>query len=124
MRDFRELNVWRKSHRFVLDVYQHSSQFPSGERFGLTSHLRKSATSIPSNIAEGCGRESEKELSRFLTIAAGSASEAEYQILLAHELRYLSRDDHDHLHTQVTEVKRMLYALIQKMSSTNPRTDS
>jgi len=124
MRDFRELNVWQKAHSFALDVYRHSKRFPSDERFGLTSHLRKSATSIPSNIAEGCGRESEKELSRFLIIAAGSASETEYQILLAHELDYLNKDEHDHLHALVTEVKRMLYSLIQRMSSAKPQADS
>ena len=76
MRDFRELKVWQKAHSFVLDVYHHTKSFPLDERFGLTAHLRKSATSIPSNISEGCGRKSEKEFARFLTIAAGSTSES------------------------------------------------
>ena len=117
MRDFRELKVWEKAHGLVLDVYRHSREFPSEERYGLTSHLRKSAVSIPSNIAEGCGRNSEKELSRFLSYAAGSASETEYQVLLAHDLGYLSKEQHEHVKSLVTEVKRMLYALMRSLSS-------
>ena len=124
MRSFKDLKVWHKAHRLVLDVYRHSREFPPDERFGLTSHLRKSATSIPSNIAEGCGRESEKELSRFLSIEAGSASESEYQLLLAHDLKYLSNEEFDHLNNLVTEVKRMLYSLIQTVSSSKPQADS
>lgn len=124
MRSFRELKVWQKAHSFVLDVYRHSKRFPSDERFGLKSHLRKSATSISSNIAEGCGRESEKVLSRFPSIAAGSASETEYQLLLAHDLDYLNDTEYDHLNSLVTEVKRMLYSLIRRMSSAKPQADS
>ena len=124
VRDFRELKVWQKAHSFVLDVYRHTTAFPSEERYGLTSHLRKSATSIPSNIAEGCGRRSEKELSRFLGIAAGSASETEYQLLLAHELDYLGESEYLHLSGLISEVKRMLYSLIQKVSPPKPQADS
>ena len=78
MKDFKELKVWQKAHQLTLKVYRCSKQFPSDERFGLTAHLCKTATSIPSNIAEGCGREGDRELARFLTIATGSASELEY----------------------------------------------
>jgi four helix bundle protein len=116
VRDFRDLQVWHKAHGFVIDLYRHTSAFPSEEKYGLTSHLRKSATSIPSNIAEGCGRKGERELSRFLGIAAGSASESEYQLLLAHELGYLKESEYLHLSGLITEVKRMLYSLIQKLS--------
>jgi len=116
MRDFKELKVWQKAHHFVLDVYQQSRSFPSDERFGLTAHLRKSAISVPSNIAEGCGRESERELARFLSVAAGSASESEYQLLLARDLGYLQHDAHRQLDEQVTEIRRMLYSFIQKLS--------
>ena len=123
MRDFRDLKVWQKAHSLVLDVYR-LSRFPSDERFGLTSHLRKSAISIPSNIAEGCGRESERELARFLSIAAGSASETQYQILLAYDLSYLKNEEYDHLNALVTEVKRMLYSLHQKVSAKKPKADS
>lgn len=116
MRDFKELKVWAKAHRCVLDVYRHTQGFPPQERFGLTTHLRKSATSVPSNIAEGCGRGGEKELARFLRIAGGSASETEYQLLLARDLGYLDHDSHQVLDAQVNEVKRMLNSFIQRLS--------
>lgn len=117
MRDFKELKVWQKAHRFVLDLYKHTRNFPSDERFGLTAHLRKSASSIPSNIAEGCGREGEREFARFLSIAAGSASESEYQLLLAHDLGYLQSDTHQKLDDQINEVKRMLNSLLHKLTA-------
>ena len=115
--------MWEKAHSFVLAVYRESRKFPADERYGLTAHLRKSATSITSNIAEGCGRETDKDFARFLTIAAGSASEAEYQILLARDLDYLSADRHSALDSQVNEVKRMLNSLIQTLG-TNPKSTS
>jgi four helix bundle protein len=117
MRDFQELKVWQKAHQVALDVYRHSKGFPADERFGLTAHLRKSVTSVPSNIAEGCGRGGDKELARFLGIAAGSASELEYQLLLARDLGYLPSDDHAHLTEQVTEVRRMLYRFMQSLNA-------
>jgi four helix bundle protein len=117
MRDFHELKVWQKAHLVALEVYRQTRTFPADERFGLTAHLRKSATSIPSNIAEGCGRDGEKELARFMSIAAGSASELEYQLLLAHDLEYLSRDASATLNEQIAEVKRMLFRFMQSLSS-------
>jgi len=117
LKDFRDLKVWEKGHGFVLAVYRESRKFPTDERFGLTAHLRKSASSITSNIAEGCGRETDKDFARFLTIAAGSASEAEYQILLARDLGYLSAEEHRRIDTQVNEVKRMLNSLIQTLNN-------
>ena len=77
-----QLKVWQKAHRLVLDTYRHARGFPAEERYGLTAHLLKSATSVPSNIAEGCGRTHDTALAHFLGIAAGSASETEYQLLL------------------------------------------
>ncbi len=115
MRNFKELKVWQKAHRFVLDVYRETRSFPTDERFGLTAHVRKSATSIPSNIAEGCGREGNKELARFLSIAAGSASESEYQLFLARDLGYLHSDIHRRLEEQVAEIRRMLHSFIRKL---------
>jgi four helix bundle protein len=116
MRDFKELKVWQKAHRFVLEVYQQSRSFPQDERFGLAAHLHRSAISVPSNIAEGCGRDSEREFARFLSIAAGSASETEYQLLLARDLGYLPHEAHQRLDDQVNEVKRMLNSFLQKLS--------
>jgi four helix bundle protein len=117
MRDFRELKVWQKAHQVALEVYRHSKTFPADERFGLTVHLRKSAISVPSNITEGCGRSGDKELARFLSIAAGSASELEYQLLLAHDLGYLSQDNHSQLTNQVAEVRRMLFRFMQTLNA-------
>ena len=116
VKDFHELKVWQKAHLLALEVYRQSTQLPPDERFGLTAHLRKTATSVPSNIAEGCGREGDRELARFLNIASGSASELEYQLLLARDLAYLSADAHRALGVQVGEVKRMLYRFIQTLS--------
>ena len=116
MKDFRDLKVWEKAHGFVLDVYRNSRDFPVDERFGLTVHLRRSATSITSNIAEGCGRGTDKDFARFLSIAAGSTSETEYQLLLANDLGYLSADNHQRLDAQANEVKRMLNSLIQTLN--------
>jgi four helix bundle protein len=115
VKDFRDLKVWEKAHEFVLETYRESRGFPTDERFGLTAHIRRSASSITSNIAEGCGRETDKDFARFLTIAAGSASETEYQLLLARDLGYLSSESHIHLNSQVNEVKRMLNSLIQTL---------
>ena len=89
MKDFRDLEVWRHSHRLTLDVYRESKNFPMDERFGLTSQIRRCAASIPANIAEGCGRRGDGEFHRFLPIAMGSASELDYHLLLAKDLEYL-----------------------------------
>lgn len=107
MRDFRKLDVWEKSHRLVLEIYKITQNFPATEQYGLTSQMRRSAASIPTNIAEGCGRDSDAELKRFLLIAMGSASKLEYQLLPSHELKFLNSTDHRCLNDQTTEVKRM-----------------
>jgi four helix bundle protein len=101
----------------TLRVYQASARFPDRERFGLTSQIRRASASVPTNIAEGCGRDGRTELGRFLQIAMGSACELEYQLLLAHDLRYLGPKEFDELSGNVTEVKRMLAAFIKKLRS-------
>ena len=116
MRDFKQLKVWEKAHRLVLEIYRTTHQFPAEERFGLTAQLRRAAASVPSNIAEGCGRGGERELSRFVTIAAGSASEVEYQLLLARDLWYLGNEQYQELDKHINEVKRMLNAFIQRLT--------
>jgi four helix bundle protein len=117
MRDFRRLTVWQKSHQLTLDVYRVTADFPAREQYGLTSQLRRSCASIPANISEGCGRESNADFARFLTLASGSASETEYHLLLARDLTYLSGAQHDSLESQVQEIKRMLTGLMQKVRS-------
>ena len=117
MKDFRQLKVWEKAHQMTLAVYKATTTFPQDELYGLTSPIRRSGASIPANIAEGCGRSGDAELARFLQIAMGSASELEYHLLLAHDLGLLTNSDHDELSRGVTEVKRMLTSLIQKLNA-------
>lgn len=118
MRDFRELKVWQKAHQMVVEIYRITGNFPSDERFGLVAQLRRSAASVPANIAEGCGRNSDPDLSRFLIIASGSASETEYHMFLAHDLRFIDKNDYSKLDRQINEIKRMLYVFIQKLKKT------
>lgn len=113
MQDFRELKVWQKSHGLALAVYRLTPGLPRTELFGLTSQMRRAASSIGANIAEGCGRDGGADLARFLQIAAGSARELENHALLARDLGSVARDDADRLATDIAEVKRMLYALMQ-----------
>lgn len=115
MKDYRELKVWEKAHEYALSVYKATRDFPKEELYGLTSQLRRSASSVPSNIAEGCGRNSDAELARFLEIAYGSASESDYQLLLAKDLGYLNVDSFKSLSVMVEEIRRMLNGFIQKL---------
>lgn len=115
MRNFKELQVWEKSHAFVKEVYLYTRSFPAVEQFGITSQLRRSAASIPANIAEGCGRNGNKELSRYMNIAAGSACETEYHLLLAHELKYLDKKTYADLDQTINEIKKMLSGYIKKL---------
>ncbi|MGH2532435.1 MAG: four helix bundle protein [Thermomicrobiales bacterium] len=117
-RDFRTLGVWEKSHRVTLAVYRVTKGFPREELFGLTSQMRRSASSVPTNLAEGCGRGG-GDLPRFCRIAAGSASELEYHLLLAHDLELLDRFVYERLTKQVEEVKRMLASFIDKVTTEN-----
>lgn len=110
MMDFRKIKVWDKSHRFVLEVYELTKAFPKEEIFGLTSQLRRAAVSIPNNIAEGCGRSTESDLNRFLTISMGSASEVDYLLLLSKDLDYISQSQFNDINAKVIEIKKMLSA--------------
>ena len=85
-RDFRKVEAWERAHALTLRVYRATSGFPGNERFGLVSQMRRACASIPTNVAEGCGRSTKSELARFIDIATGSASEVEYQLLLAKDL--------------------------------------
>lgn len=119
MRDFRELKVWQKAHQVTLAVYKATTDFPKQEMYGLTSQMRRSAASVPTNIAEGCGRSGHGDFLRFLHIALGSANELDYQLLLAHDLNFLRDDLYEQIANETTQVKRMLTALIQKAPPTN-----
>jgi four helix bundle protein len=117
MKNFRDIKAWQKSHELTLAVYRATQNFRKDELYGLTSQLRRASSSIPANIAEGCGRGGDAELRQFLQIAMGSSSELEYHLLLAHDLHYLETAKYQALDEQVTEVKRMLASFIQKLKA-------
>lgn len=117
MRDYKKFSVWEKSHQLTLDVYKCTSSFPKEELFGLISQIKRSSSSIPTNIAEGCGRNSEKDFCRFLYIAFGSANELEYQILLSIDLKFLEPEVGQKLLIQIEEIKKMLNGLIKKLNN-------
>jgi len=117
MKDFRGLKVWKKSHELTLKVYKTTSTFPREELYGLTSQIRRASASIPTNIAEGCGRSRDTELARFLEIAMGSAWELEYLLLLSHDLKLLQSPDSKELMDDIVEIKRMLTSFFQKLKA-------
>jgi len=120
MKNFRDLQIWQRSHKITLDVYRLTQEFPKSELYGLVSQMRRSSSSIPTNIAEGCGRNTEKDFARFLDNAMGSASELEYQLILASDLEYIPRDTYEKTNAELIEIKRMLNAFIQKVRSSSP----
>jgi four helix bundle protein len=115
VKDFKELRVWTKAHELTMLVYKLTRTFPRDEVYGLSSQVRRSAASIGANIAEGCGRHSDGEMTRFLQIARGSASETEYHLLLAKDLGFLQEGDFRAAEQDVIAVQRMLTALVQKV---------
>jgi len=117
LKDFRKQKVWQKAHDLALEVYRVTEAFPKTELFGLTSQIRRAGVSIPANIAEGCGRDTDADFARFLQIAMGSASELEYHLLLAHDLEFLSDPDYERLNNKTTEVKQMLTSFIKKLKA-------
>ncbi len=90
MKNFKTLKVWQKSHELTLQIYKATAGFPKEEIYALTSQLRRAASSVAANIAEGCGRHGDADFARFLQIAMGSASELQYHLILAHDLGFLS----------------------------------
>lgn len=113
MRNFLDLEVWKQSHQLVLTIYKSTRDFPEEEKYGLIAQMRRSASSIPMNIAEGCGRGSDKELKRFCDIAMGSASELEYQMILALDLEYIYPERYEQINSELIIVKKRLNAFIQ-----------
>jgi len=124
MQDFRNLVVWQKSHQVTLEVYAVSATLPRGVGWSLQSQLVRSATSVPANIAEGCGRAGDRDFRRFLRHALGSACELEYHLLLARDLGFLPAGAYVTLAGQVVEVKRMLAGLIRRLTSDDRTADS
>ena len=118
MRNYSELLVWQKSHQLTLKVYSVSSSFPKNEMYGLISQMRRSSSSIPTNIAEGCGRNSNAEMKRFLIISSGSSSELEYQLLLVKDLKYIDDKLYKELSAAVVEIRKMIQAFIKALPAT------
>jgi four helix bundle protein len=119
MQDFKKLSVWQKAHSLTLEVYKITSKFPKEEVYGLSSQIRRACSSIPTNIAEGCGRKGSTELSRFLQIAFGSACELEYHLILSADLGYLKTKEYEKTTNQLSDVKKMLSGFIQKLNTEN-----
>lgn len=120
MQNFKELKVWEKSHQITLSIYKASAKFPKEEIYSLTNQLRRAASSIPANIAEGCGKNTQADLANFLNISLGSANETEYFLILSKDLDYLSKDEFTILSNSINEVKAMLISLIGRVRSKHP----
>ena len=115
MKDFRNLIVSESAHQLTLAVCRCTDSFPKHELYGLTSQLRRCCASIPANIAEGCGKKGNAEFHRFLMIATGSASELDYHLLLSRDLGYLSDVDYRQLNRTLSQLRRQLSALVDKV---------
>ncbi len=114
MEDFRDLKVWQKVHQLTLALYRITPAFPREELYSLAGRLRRSASSVSANPAEQCGRREDGEFARFCSIPLGSASELEYHLLLARDLKLLQAQDYEPSAERVTELKRLLTPLLQK----------
>jgi len=116
MKDLHDLHVWERSHKLTLAVYDATLKFPREELYGLTSQIRRCAVSVGANIAKGCGKIGNNEFQRFLQIAAGSASELVYELLLAKDLGYLTQSDHSKIADELTQIRKMLSSLLRKVN--------
>jgi len=115
MQNFKDLIVWQKAHENALLIYSSTKGFPKEELFGITSQIRRAAVSIPTNVAEGCGKFTKKDFANFLQIAFGSSQEVEYLSLLSSELNYFNKTDYQKIESLNNEVKAMLISLIKKV---------
>lgn len=115
MQRFQDLKVWQRSHALVLEIHRLTTGFPDAERFGIISQLRRAATSVPTNIAEGTKRQGKQDYARFLNIAEGSQAETEYLITLSRDLGYLEPEVSERPLAEIGEIARMLNALRVKV---------
>ena len=117
MRAFKKYDIWQLSHHLTLEVYKITSLFPKEEMYGITSQLRRASSSVPTNISEGCGRNSDAEFNQFLNIALGSASETEYLLILSKDLKYIEENIFIDLETKINSIKSKIYSLKNKLKS-------
>ena len=115
--NFRNLKVWQLSVDFVTAIYQLTTLFPNDEKFGLSSQIKRSAVSIPSNIAEGSGRGSNKEFARFLSISLSSSYELETQLIVANQLKFLTESTTQEVTAKLHEIQKMIFSLYRKFGS-------
>ena len=115
MSDYKKLKVWETAHKFTIDIYKVTKGFPEDEKYGLTSQIRRSASSIPTNIVEGCGQLDNGNLIRFLGIGKGSAFEVEYQLLLSKDLNYIDNREFNELNESIQKIISMLTNLIKSL---------
>ncbi len=120
LRDFKGLLVWKKAHALALNIYRVTSSDPGRANSGLVGQSRRAAVSIAANIAEGCGRDTQRDFAKFLNIAFGSATELEYHMILARDLGLIGRGEFRALEEQIVEVRRMLTGLIQRVRAGQP----
>lgn len=116
MAEYKKLIVWEKSIDFCTDIYRVTRSFPSKEDFGITSQLRRASVSIPSNIAEGSKRSTDKDFKHFLHTSLGSCAESQTQVMLAHKLKYISEKDYTFLYGESEEIHAMLLSFIKKLA--------
>ena len=124
MSDYKKLKVWEDAHKFTVDIYNITQKFPNNEQYGLTSQIRRSASSIPTNIVEGCGQLENGNLIRFLGIAKGSAFEVEYQIMLSKDLGYIDVNEYNILTEKIKSIIRRLNNLIKALKNRKPKTEN
>lgn len=122
MSDYKKLKVWEDAHKFTVDIYNITKKFPNNEQYGLTSQIRRSSSSIPTNIVEGSGQLNNGNLIRFLGIAKGSAFETEYQLLLSKDLNYITNDEYTILVEKVKYIIRRLNNLIKSLKNCKLKT--
>lgn len=119
MRNYKKLEVWNLSKERAIDLYQITINFPKEEVYGLTNQIKRSSISIPANIAEGNGKNSDAELNKFLKIAMGSASELETLLIIANELNYLKKDDFRKLNQKLEIIKKMINSFLNRIKATS-----
>lgn len=121
MRDFRKYEVWKLSHEFVLEIYKLTKAYPNSEQFGVTSQIRRASVSIPTNFAEGCGRQTDADFVRFIHISLGSAHEVEYLLQLSHDLDFIDQPIYLLMSNKINVLKRKLFHLEKSIKTQNVR---
>ncbi len=121
MTDYRKMRVWERAHAFVLRTYDMTKSFPKSELYGLTNQLRRAVVSIPTNLAEGCGKDTDPEFARYADIASGSGSETDYLILLAKDLKFVEMDVYEEMAQEITVIRKMLTSLKKAIKSANSK---